>query len=141
MVRVPAAALLVVIGSGPVGLKDRPGGILLKGLPQELATGQTPVNPDALAAFLGDRGNSGELLDFSGTFETAPIRTERCQQTWGQSGPGTRKAAKQSRVIMLIKQRRDLLIVTFDGFGEPGDLIDERLNHHRRRQNDSAILG
>src|ERR1700730_7252141 len=54
MVRFSALSLLVIIGASPSGPKGGLSGKLMERLPQEFGTGQAPVNPDALAAFLGD---------------------------------------------------------------------------------------
>ena len=119
-----AFALFIVIGPSPSRLKDRTAGELLEGLPEEFATGQTPVNPNAGAAFFGDRSNAGELLHFRGEFKSAAVGAESGQQPRGQRRTGTGKATKQGRVIVLIKQAGDLLIVTLNGGAQQSDLRD-----------------
>ena len=122
MMRFSTLPLLVVIGPSPIRLKDRTAGKLLEGLPQEFGTGQAPMNPNAGTAFFGDRSDAGELLHFSGEFKAAAVGAESGQQTRSQRRTGTRKAAKQGRVTMLIEQRSDLLIVAFNGFAQQRDL-------------------
>src|SRR6266487_4235343 len=141
MMRFSPLSLLVIVGPRPIGLKDGLCSELMEGLPQEFGTGQTPVNPNALSAFLSDGSDAGELLDFGCLFETVAIGAERRQQTRSQSRTRSRKTAKQRRVVMLLKQRGNLFIVVFNGFRQRRDLFDERLNHHCGSQQYGAILG
>ena len=134
-------SLLVIVGPSPIGLKDGLCGKLMEGLPQEFGTGQTPVNPNALSAFLRYRRDARELLHVGRAFESVAIGAERRQQTRRQRGTRSRKTAEQGRVVMLIKQRCDLLIIAFDGIGQGRDRHDERVNHHRRSQQNRIIFG
>src|SRR5688572_17640682 len=118
MMRFSALAQLVVVGTSPIRLKDRTAGKLLERLSQEFRTGQTPVNPNAGAAFFSNRSNAGELLHFSGEFKSATIGAESREQSRSQRGTRSRKAAKQGRVVMLIEQGCNFLVVELDRFGQ-----------------------
>ena len=86
---------LVITGSGPVRLKDRTAGKLMKGLPEELGTSQAPVDPNGLAALLGDGCHSGQFLHLGSEFEAVAVRAESGQQTWRQRRAGSGETAKQ----------------------------------------------
>src|SRR5439155_13972661 len=141
MMRFTARSLLVVMGPSPIRLRNGFSSKLMEGLPQECGTGQAPVNPNAFSAFLGDGRDSGELLHFSSELESVAIGAECRQQTWSQYWPSSRKATKQGRVVMLIKQRCDLLILAVNGFCQRGNLRGQSLHHHFRSQQDSPIFG
>src|SRR5262249_15033515 len=111
MMGVSAFPQLVIAGPGPIGLNDRTAGKLLEGLPEEFGASQAPVNPDTFAALLGNGGDSGKLLHLRGVLEAAAVGTEGSQQTWSQRRTGSGKASKQRRVVMLIKQGGNLLVV------------------------------
>ena len=112
----------------------------MKRLPQELRTGQAPVNPNAGAAFFGDWRNAGELLHFGGEFETPAVGAKSGQEPRSQGSSRAREAAKQGRVVMLIEQGGNLLVVLLDRFGEQRDLCDQGVNLHRSGQQDGPIL-
>src|SRR5262245_13520980 len=139
--RFSALAQLVIAGPGPIRLNDRTASKLMEGLPEEFRTSQAPVNPNAFTAFLGNGSDSGELLDIGREFEPVAVGTECGQQTWSQGRTSSWKATKQGRVIMLVEQSGDLLVVTFDGFGQQRDLLDQGVDLHRARQQHGAVLG
>src|SRR5437879_6027071 len=136
-----ALPLVVVVSPSPNRSEDGLTSELVKGLTQELRTSQAPVNPAGFATFLGDRSNTRELLHLGGEFESVAVGTESGQETRGQSGAGAGKAAKQRGIVMLGKQRGNLLVVAFNRFGQGRNLCDQRLNHHRRSQKDGSIFG
>ena len=105
MMRFSPLSLLVIVGPGPIGLKDGLCGKLMEGLPQEFGTGQTPVNPNALSAFLRYGRDAGELLHVGRVFESVAIGAERRQQTRRQRGTRSRKTAEQGRVDKDLRAR------------------------------------
>src|SRR6266850_1059155 len=136
-----AVPLQVIVSAGPIGFENGSCSKLMKGLTQELRTSQTPVNPTGFATFLGDRRNTGEMLHLGREFKSVAVGAKSGQETRRQNGAGTRKAAKQRGIVMLGKQRCNLLVVSFNRFGQRRNLSHQSLNHHRRSQQDSAILG
>src|SRR5262249_36985625 len=56
-------------------------------------------------------------------------------------GTSSRKAAKQRRIIMLLKQSCDLFVVAMNGFGQQRDLLDQNVDLHRTGQQYGAVLG
>src|SRR2546425_12347817 len=134
-----ALSLLVVVRASPIGFENGSSSKLMESLTQELRTSQTPVNPTGFATFLGDRRNTGELLHLGGEFRSVAVGTESRQETRRQNGAGTGKTAKQRGIVMLCKQGCDLLVVSFNRIRQGRNLGDERLNHHRRSQQDRFI--
>src|SRR5262245_52897395 len=132
---------LVIAGPGPVRLNDRTAGKLMEGLPEEFRTSQAPVNPNTLTTLLGHGGDSGKLLHLGGAFEAVAVGTESSQKTRSQCGTSSRKAAKQRRIIMLLKQGCDLFVVAMNGFGQQRDLLDQNVDLHRTGQQYGAVLG
>lgn len=49
-----------VVSAGPEGMLNRLGGVLVKGLAQELGTEVAPANPGLFAAALDDQSDAGE---------------------------------------------------------------------------------
>ena len=78
------------------------------------------MNPEAFTALLGNRRDSGEFLDLRGELETVTVRTKSGQQARSQSGPSSGETAKQGRVVVLVKQGRDFLVIAFNRIGQQG---------------------
>src|SRR6266496_3505760 len=109
-----ALSLLVIVSASPIRFENGPSSKLMEGLTQKLRTSQTPVNLTGFATFLGDRSNTEELLHLGGEFKSVAVGTESRQETRRQNGTGTGKTAEQSGIVVLGKQRCDLLVVSFN---------------------------
>src|SRR5690348_4860656 len=123
--RCSASALLLVVGFGPVAVWDGQGGPLDEGLTQELRTLQAPVHPGLVAAALGDRSDTGILLDLVGTGVALTLFAECGQQPWRERGTGAGQRAEQRVVRQRRSELGDLLLVALDRFEQRAQLRDE----------------
>src|SRR5919108_2108159 len=75
-----ASTHLVVVGASPTRVSDRLGGELVEGLPDEIRTRQTAVNPTGLSALLSDRCDAGMTLQINSGLPAGAVRAQSDQQ-------------------------------------------------------------
>src|SRR6185295_1345102 len=99
-------ALMVVKGSGPFTLLNRMGGVLMKGLTQELGTGPPEVNPLGGTAAHRNRRNPRVGLKLSDAAPAIPPRTKGRQQPRSQGRSSAGEGGENLRIRM---SRKNLL--------------------------------
>src|SRR6202049_487089 len=109
------AALLIVVGSSPVGETDGVQRPFVKALSQELRTTPPPMYPELLAATFHHRSDPTVALDLVGTLVAIPLCAQRDYQTRNQGWSGSRQRIEDGKVGMVLSPLLDLLIVCADG--------------------------
>jgi hypothetical protein len=94
LVRTAARPVSFVEGLGPEGSGNGLGHPLDEGLAEEGRAGVAPMDPAFVATALGDRSDTGVLLEGGGVRESLAVLTKRHEQAWREGGSSPGKAAK-----------------------------------------------
>src|SRR5664280_3720908 len=95
-------SLLFIIGAAPrLGFGDATG-VFMEGLPAEFRTATADADQFRVAALNDDGCHPVELGHFLSALEAVSLRAKGHQQPWCQGRPGTREAAKDGSVGMLV---------------------------------------
>src|SRR6185369_2769323 len=101
------ASLFFVERPRPITASDRATRPLMKGLPDELGTCPSPVNPNALATALRHGRNPTKRSQTVGAVESIAHRSHGCYQTRFQRRSGSRKRLHDEAIgKVLIDARR-----------------------------------
>lgn len=141
LVTFAAFLLLSVVSGGPGGIVDGLVGPLDESLAQEARGVPTPVDPFAVAAFLGDRSDAAEHLEVCRQRETVVLGTEGHEQARGQSGSGAWKVAEQMSMGMIGKDLLDLEIVEFDALAQFLELAGQEAAGQGADRDDGLVSG
>ena len=112
VVVVPAAALLLIVGAGPVTEADGVSRPFVKRLAEKARTGPANVNPLGLAAAFGNGSNPAERLQIGGALIALSLRSESGQQARREGRPGTGKRIEDSEIGVRRHRLRDLPVDT-----------------------------
>ncbi len=119
---VAAAALLIVIGAGPLGEANGLVRKFMKSLLDEFRTGQPMVNPQGFAAAFGDRSDAGVRLELDSGIPAGAITAKRGRQARSTHRAGTRETVEQSVIGELSKQVGDAFIELLNGADQRAEL-------------------
>src|SRR3972149_4159783 len=121
-------ALVLVVGTRPLGEADGVRRPLVKGLSLELGTGPAEVNPLALPAAFEYGSDAAVALDLDRTLIPFPPRPQGRQQTRTQGRSGPRQREVEGRVWVLAEQLVELALQVSDPLAQRGDLLDQNLH-------------
>lgn len=138
--RTPLSALLTLVNAGPERTIDRLPGPLDQALARKGGALPAPMHPGFLSAALGDRGNTGALLELRGVGIAIALLAEGGEQSRRQDSPCSRQRLKQHIVRQRVSDGGDFSIEAFDGLQGHLQLCHERLDQQRVRLDDSGIL-
>ena len=141
LVTFAAFLLLGVVSGGPRGVADGLVGPLDKTLAQEAGRAPTPVNPLAVAAFLGNRGNAAEPLKVGGQRETIALGAKGDQEPWCQNGAGTGEMTEQVSLGMIGKGLGNLPVKLFETVSQLLQLPGQKAGGQDTDRDDGLVGG
>jgi hypothetical protein len=141
LVAFAAFFLLSVESGGPGGIADGLVGPLDESLAEEPGSVPTPVDPFALAAFLGDGGDATEPLKIGGQREAVVLGAESDEQARGQCGAGAGEVAEQVGLGMIGKGLLNLEVIEFDALGQFLKLSGQEAAGHGADRDDGLVGG
>ena len=141
VVTLASGDLGLIAGLSPGAETDRVSSELVKRLSLELWAGPSEVDTEALAAGDADGGNAAQIQQVAHDLETATIRAEGRQQSWGERRPGSWQILKEEAIGMRAEEFSDPLFVLSDERQKTFELLGQQFYSQGRGPNDGVVGG
>src|SRR3984957_13923845 len=141
VVTLASGDLSLIVGLSPGAKTDRVSSELVKRLSLELWAGPSEVDAKALAAGDADGGNAAQIQQVADDLETATIRAEGRQQSWGERRPGSRQILKEEAIGMRAEEFSDPLFVLSDERQKTFELLGQQFYSQGVGSDDGDVSG